>query len=109
MPIDPYTLCPGGTGKKIKFCCPDLVGELDKIHRMIEGEQRAACLEHIEKLEARYPNRACLMSIKAILQAELGKEAEAAQTVAAFSAEYPDNPVALAERATLLARTESGT
>ena len=25
MPIDPYSPCPGGTGKKIKFCCSDLV------------------------------------------------------------------------------------
>ena len=48
MPIDPYSPCPGGTGKKIKFCCPDLVTELEKIQRMLEGEQRAACLEHIE-------------------------------------------------------------
>ena len=23
MPIDAYSVCPGGTGKKIKFCCPD--------------------------------------------------------------------------------------
>ncbi|MFM8705283.1 MAG: hypothetical protein ACKOHG_15725, partial [Planctomycetia bacterium] len=26
MPLDPYSPCPGGTGKKIKFCCSELVG-----------------------------------------------------------------------------------
>jgi hypothetical protein len=106
MPIDPYTPCPGGTGKKIKFCCSDLVGELDKVQRMLEGDQRAACLDHIESLEGKYPQRACLLSIKAMLEAQLGQDAKAEATLAAFSQKYPDNPVALAEKATLLATKE---
>ena len=47
MPIDPYASCPGGTGKKIKFCCSDLLTELDKVQRMLEGEQRAGCFEKL--------------------------------------------------------------
>jgi hypothetical protein len=108
MPIDPYSPCPGGTGKKIKFCCADLVTELEKIQRMLEGEQRAACLEHIESLEAKFPERACLMSIKAMLQAQLGQHEQAQSTLTAFIEKYPDNPVALAEEATLAASTEGG-
>lgn len=108
MPIDPYTTCPGGTGKKIKFCCPDLLGELDKIQRMLEGEQRAACLEHIENLEPKYPQRACLLSIKAMLEAQLGQEAKAEATLTTFTEKYPENPVALAEKSTLLASQEGG-
>ncbi len=108
MAIDPYAPCPGGTGKKVKFCCPDLLGELDKIQRMLEGEQRAACLEYAESLEAKFPQRACLLSIKAMLQAQLGQEGAADQTLAAFAQKYPDNPVALAEKATLLAGKEGG-
>ena len=50
MTIDRYTPCPGGTGKKIKFCCQDLLHELEGVHRMLEGDQRLACLEHVEKL-----------------------------------------------------------
>ncbi|MEX2114385.1 MAG: hypothetical protein WD845_14420 [Pirellulales bacterium] len=101
MPIDPYSPCPGGTGKKIKFCCADLQTELDKIQRMLEGDQRAACLEHIESIEGKYPDRACLLSIKAMLQGQLGSEEKAASTVAHFVEKFPDNPVALAEKATL--------
>ncbi len=108
MPIDPYTPCPGGTGKKIKFCCPDLLTDLEKVQRMLEGEQRAACLEYIEGLESKFPERACMMSIKAMLQAQLGQEAQAENTLAAFSAKYPDNPVALAEKATLEASKAGG-
>ncbi len=108
MPIDPYTTCPGGTGKKIKFCCADLLAELDKIQRMLEGEQRAACLDHIESLEAKFPQRACLLSIKAMLEAQLGQDAKAEATLSAFMTKYPDNPVALAEKATLLASKDGG-
>jgi hypothetical protein len=108
MPIDPYSPCPGGTGKKIKFCCSDLVAELEKIQRMLEGEQRAACLDHIESLESKYPERACLLSIKALLEAQLGQEERAQATLAAFMKAYPDNPVALAEQATLKASSEGG-
>ena len=108
MPIDPYTPCPGGTGKKIKFCCSDLVTELDKIQRMLEGEQRAACLEHIDSLEGKFPERACLLSIKAMLEAQLGQEAKAEATLATFREKYPDNPVALAEQATISAGKTGG-
>ena len=72
MPIDPYASCPGGTGKKIKFCCSDLLSELDKIDRMLTGEQRWACLDYIQQIEPKFPNRACLTTLKADLQAELG-------------------------------------
>ncbi|MGD9721967.1 MAG: hypothetical protein AB7O59_10365 [Pirellulales bacterium] len=106
MPIDPYSPCPGGTGKKIKFCCSDLVGELEKIQRMLEGDQRTACLEHIESIEGKYPDRACLLSIKAMLQGQAGQEEKAEATIARFVEKFPGNPVALAEKATLAAASQ---
>jgi hypothetical protein len=108
MPIDPYSPCPGGTGKKIKFCCSDLTAELEKIQRMLEGDQRAACLEHIESIEPKYPDRACPLSIRAMLEAQLGAEGKAEATIARFIEKHPANPVALAEKATLVAAHEGG-
>ena len=109
MPIDPYTPCPGGTGKKIKFCCSDLVAELDKIQRMLEGEQRAACLEYIESLEGQV-SRSGLPAVDQghARKPQLGKEAKAEATLATFMEKYPDNPVALAETATLKAGAGRG-
>ncbi len=95
--IDPYSYCPGGTGKKIKFCCSDLVGELGKIQDMLSGGQRAACLEHIEALEKKHADRACLVTTKALLQSALGAQDQAAATLDGFLAKQPNNPVALAE------------
>lgn len=107
MSLDPYALCPAGTGKKLKFCCSDLLGELEKIDRMLAGQQRLAALEHIERLEAKYPDRACLLTTKATLQAELGQADAARQTTERVLATHPSNPVALAEKS-LLEAAEHG-
>src|SRR6185437_5787214 len=101
MAIDPYALCPGGTGKKVKFCCPDLLGELEKIQRMLSGDQRQACLDYLGQLEAKYPDRACLLTTKALLQGQLGEPEAARQTVDKVLLSQPENPVALAEAALL--------
>ncbi|HKD37326.1 MAG TPA: hypothetical protein VKB78_11015 [Pirellulales bacterium] len=105
MTVDPYSLCPGGTGKKIKFCCSDLVSELDKIERMIEGDQRIACLELITKLEGKYKDRACLMAARSMLELSMEDHAEAAATsIDAFLRKHPENPVALGQLAVLRCR-----
>lgn len=105
MAIDPYTLCPGGTGKKIKFCCSDLVGDLDKVSRMVTGEQFHACLDYLDKLEARFPNRACLTVARLQSLTALDRQEEAIALVERFVAEHPENPIALVTAARLLAAT----
>lgn len=99
MPINSYSPCPGGSGKKIKFCCPDLLGELQKIERMLEGEQYLACLKHIEGLERQQPDRACLLATKTLLLRMMDRIEEAEATAARFVEKHPDNPLALAESA----------
>ena len=104
MAIDAYSQCPGATGKKIKFCCPDFLAELEKIDRMMEGEQYAACLHHIEHLREQPANsdRQCLLAYQTMLLRATG-QLEAAQTIAAtFLEKYPANQAALAE-STILA------
>ncbi|MGA2032919.1 MAG: hypothetical protein ABSG68_11715 [Thermoguttaceae bacterium] len=108
MPIDAYSLCPGGTGKKIKFCCADFVPELEKIFRMLEGEQHLACLRHIEHLQERGEQRACLLAIKGELL-RLTDQFEAAEAnAAAFLERFPDNSLAWAEAAILTAVSQGG-
>ena len=58
MPVDPYAACPGGTCKKVKFCCPDLVGDLEQLDRLIEGDQISAALEQVKRLSEKHPRRA---------------------------------------------------
>jgi hypothetical protein len=109
MPLDAYSHCPGGTGKKIKFCCPDFVAELEKIDRMVDGEQYLACLKHIDRLMEQEPdrNRACLMAIKCRLLRATDQRKAARATAASFLSKHPNNQVALAELAGFAAENDA--
>ena len=106
MAVDPYAMCPCGSGKKLKFCCSDLVGEIEKIHRMIEGEQPRAALRHVEQTLATHPGRASLLDLKATLELSLGDLDAARQTVKEFVAKNRDSPTAHACEAILLAEDD---
>jgi hypothetical protein len=101
MPIDAYSLCPGGTDRKIKFCCADLLADLEKIDRMVEGEQYLGCLQHIERLQQQGQRRACLLATKGALLRATGQWEAASANDAQFREQFPDNPIALAEAAIL--------
>lgn len=101
--LDPYSYCPCGSGKKLKFCCQDLASEMQRIHEMLEGGQRAAALEYIESLEKKFPDRAYLVTTKALLQSILGSDDKAAATLEDFLSRNPGHPVALAEQAVVTA------
>jgi hypothetical protein len=109
MSIDAYSLCPGGTGKKIKFCCGDFLAELQKIDRMLEGEQHLACLNHIDRLLEQEPgrDRACLLATKCMLLRATDQDEAAKATAAAFLAKHPNNQIALAELTMLAAENDA--
>lgn len=106
MSIDPYAMCPCGSGKKLKFCCADVVGEIERIHRMIEGDQPRAALRHTEQALASHPKKASLLDLRATLEMLLEDLEAARSTVDQFVAAHPDSPNAFACQAMLLAETE---
>jgi len=108
MAVDPYAPCPCGSGKKVKFCCADLVGDIEKIHRMIEGDQPRAALRHAEQTLAKHPGRASVLDLKATLELALNETDAAQGTVAELLKADPQNPSAHACQAMLLATTEGG-
>ena len=108
MALDAYSLCPGGTGKKIKFCCPDFLPELEKIDRMIEGEQFLACIQHIDQIEQKGQYRACLMAIKSELLRVSNQFDRVPAYVADFVQRFPQNSMAWSESAMLAAVSEGG-
>ncbi|MBN1394588.1 MAG: hypothetical protein JW959_06165 [Pirellulales bacterium] len=109
MSIDAYSPCPGGSGKKIKFCCNDLLPDLQKIDRMIEGEQYTACLSHIDRLMIDEANcgRACLLAMKCTALDGAGRREELVDAAAEFLEKHPDNQIALAESALLKAEEDA--
>jgi len=101
MAVDPYSPCPCGSGKKVKFCCADLAPEMEKIERMLDGQQRVACLEHLEAVEKKYPDRAYLLGVRANVQMQLDRLEDAEQTLVRYREAFPDNAVAWATTALL--------
>jgi hypothetical protein len=101
MALDRYSFCPGGTGKKIKFCecCRDIVPQLEQLQRSLGGDQRLASLEQVRKLRAEHGDRASLLAIECLLEDELDQTEQHAATLAVFAEKYPGNPVVLAETA----------
>lgn len=99
MAIDSYAPCPGGTGKKIKFCCPDLIGDLEQLDRLIEGNQISAALDQVKRLEEKQPGRPCLLATRTKLELGTKQFAAAADTSRRFLEAFPDNPLALGHAA----------
>src|SRR4029079_11698979 len=106
MAVDHYAMCPCGSGKKLKFCCSDLVGEIEKIHRMIEGEQPRAALRHAEQTLATHPGRASSLALEATFEMSLGEMEAPVQTVNESVAKNRDSATAYACEAILLAEDD---
>jgi hypothetical protein len=99
MSIDTYAPCPGGTGKKIKFCCADLVGDLEQLDTLVEGDQLSAALDQVKRLDDKHPGRPCLLATRIKLELAGKQFAEAATTSRRFLDAHPENPVALGQSA----------
>lgn len=104
MALDPYALCPCGSGQKIKFCCSaDITNELDKVLRSVEGDQRAAALEQLNRLLTTRPNNPALLALKGSLQLSVSDIDGAQKTITHFLSVDPRNPAALSQSAAITA------
>ncbi len=101
MAVDPYALCPCGSGKKLKFCCADLAADIERIHKLSEGDQPHAALQHVDKLLAKEPDRASLLDIRAMLELSTHEYDAAEKTLQHFLAKHPQNASAHALAAML--------
>ncbi len=105
MPLDPYSLCPGGRDKKIRFCCPDMVKDIEQIERLLDSKQSGACLTYIENLEKTHPDCACLTAAKLSIFRLENRWNDALPLAKHFADKEPENPVAAAEYALALGMT----
>jgi hypothetical protein len=105
MVLDKNAYCPGGTNKKIKHCmCQDITGELDKILAALDGDQRVAALDRINRTLATKANRPCLLSLKISILLEMKDLQSLEDTVTTFVKVAPDNALAHTYAALLEAR-----
>ena len=99
MSLDAYSYCPGGRDKKIRFCCPDKLKDLQQIQTMMESGQNAACLALVEQLEADKPDCACLNAAKLSLLRAQERWVDALVLAEKFYQREPTNPLAASELA----------
>jgi len=108
MAIDPYSPCPCGSGKKLKFCCSDLAADIEKVQKMVAGDQPQAALKHVEQLLKKQPQQASLLDLQASLQLSMHEFDAARNTIGDFLEAHPLSPTANAQAAILLAAMENG-
>ena len=103
MAIDPYAPCPCGSGKKLKFCCSDLASEIQKIEKLISGDQPHAALRFVEQLLEKQPERASLLDLRASIELALEEYDAARDTIQHYLALHPDNASAYGQAAIMAA------
>ena len=108
MAINPYSPCPCGSGKKLKFCCGDLATEIEKVYQMIQGDQPKGALKHVEQLLAKKPQQGSLLDLKASIELSLHDFDSAAASIEQFLKAHPDSAAAHAQKAILASVTENG-
>lgn len=103
MAIDIYAPCPCGSGKKIKFCCGDLATDIDRVLRMLEGDQRVAALRMMGLLLEKHPNRVALLDLEANIALTMQDWDRAGAASDRILEQQPENINGLVQRAIVLA------
>ena len=99
MSVDKYSVCPCGTGKKIKFCCKESVSELDAVMSMVEGGQVVPALDQLSSILEEHPNAAWALAIRGRLLLDLREYELLSENAERFIRLQPSNPLALTQRA----------
>lgn len=94
--FDVYQLCPCGSGKKLKFCCHAIIGEMLKIGELQEHHQfqmALAALESLEKKDVKEVwSRAWIKTTKALVLSALKNEDDARRLVHEVLEQLPEYP-----------------
>ena len=107
MPVDQYSPCPCGSGKKMKFCkCVEQPQDYEKLIRLIEGGQELAAMDRINQMLAKTPNAAWLLALKGELALGMQEFDVFKETANRFLKLKPDNPLALIMKALASALAE---
>ncbi len=79
--VDPYSLCPCGSGQKFKWCCHKVEAIADRAHRLFESGQLELALDALAEGLKKEPGNAWLLMRKAIYLLRSGQAEPAKQAV----------------------------
>jgi tetratricopeptide (TPR) repeat protein len=96
MARDPYEICPCGSGKKLKFCCLDIVDEMERITRLRQNSQPRVALQSLENLAQKHATNPWVVTTRAALMLDGRQFAEARDCVALLLEVDPKHALGLA-------------
>lgn len=98
MSISQYDICPCGSGKKIKFCkCKESLHEMERIVKMMSGQQLVAALDRINTILEKHPDAAWCLALKGYVAQHLGEIDLLRDNAQRFLRLQPNNPLALTQ------------
>ena len=94
MSLDVYTSCPCGSAKKVKFCCgKQVLHELEKIFRAIDGDQRLSARDQAIAALTAKGEIPSLLAVLLQIELELGETDSAKKTVERLLKVEPTNAI----------------
>ena len=106
MSVDIYGPCPCGSGKKFKFCCSVIADDMDRIARLMDGNQPRVALQQLEILDRKHPRNAWIGTTRSMLLLDLDEAPAARDVLKQLLETYPDNELAIVLYAVAMVRTE---
>ncbi len=106
MSIDIYSPCPCGSGKKFKFCCHVIADDMDRIVRLIEGNQPRVALQQLEILAKKHPTNAWVGTTRGMMLLDLNEVTTARDVLRSALEVHPDNELAIVLYAGAMIRAE---
>lgn len=94
MAYDPYSPCPCGSGKKLKFCCQAIADDMERINRLIEDNQLRAAAKQLEALDKRHPASEWITTTRALVLIESHEALAARDLLGQWLSAHPDSDFA---------------
>ena len=106
MSVDIYSPCPCGSGKKLKFCCHAIADEMDRIIRLVEGNQPRVALQQLEVLAKKHPENPWIGTTRGMLLLDLNEGATARDILKVLLEDHPENDLAIVLYAAAMIQAE---
>lgn len=106
MSVDAYGPCPCGSGKKFKFCCSAIADDMDRIARLIEGNQPRVAVQQLEVLDRKHPDNAWIGYTRGMILLDQNEPQEARDQLRHVLEVHPDNELAIALYAIAVLRSD---
>ena len=96
MPLDLYTPCPCGSGRKLKFCCRDLSDDMERVLKFQENNQPRMALNALDELGRKHPENTWVRTTRGGLLFDGGDLEGAHRELSEVIAIDPEHSYALA-------------